>query len=81
MSQLQSTRSQDIIDSLLNPESNNEISSYKEAVDLDGRYSIIEVNVGNLGELLSGKLDNICRSRDLVVKVHDLQGNLAISLK
>ncbi|NNL01889.1 MAG: hypothetical protein HKP39_06400 [Eudoraea sp.] len=80
-SNMQSVRAQNIIDFLLNPESNVELKQYKEAIDLLGRYSSIEVSVGNLGELLSGKLDNVYRDQDLVIKVHALQGSLANNLE
>ena len=77
----QEERSKNILDYLLNPESNIDFESYKEAVDFAGRYRIIVINVGNLGELLSGELDNVYRNPALVVKVHDIQNKLEVNLE
>jgi hypothetical protein len=39
------------------------------------------INVGNLGELLSGELGNIYLDPELVVKVHDIQNKLEVNLE
>jgi hypothetical protein len=69
----QSIRTQSIIDYLLNPNSNIDFESFRTAHNMAGRYGVIVLNVGNLGELLSGDLSNISNNRALVVKVHELQ--------
>ena len=74
----QSTRAQNIIDYLLDPKSTIDIESYKEAMDMAGRYGIIVTNVGNLGKLLSGDLDDIYRNPVLVLKVQELQTKLLV---
>ena len=74
----QSTRTQNIIDYLLDPKSTIDFESYKEAMDMAGRYGIIVTNVGNLGKLLSGDLDDIYRNPALVSKVQELQTNLLV---
>ncbi|MEH6746612.1 MAG: DUF6090 family protein [Maribacter arcticus] len=74
----QSTRTQNIIDYLLDPKSTVDFESYKEAMEMAGRYGIIVTNVGNLGKLLSGDLDDIYRNPALVLKVQELQTNLLV---
>jgi hypothetical protein len=74
----QSTRAQNIIDYLLDPKSAIDFESYKEAMDMVGRYGIIVTNVGNLGKLLSGDLDDIYRNPTLVLKVQELQTKLLV---
>jgi hypothetical protein len=74
----QSTRAQNIIDYLLDPKSAIDFESYKEAMDMVGRYGIIVTNVGNLGKLLSGDLDDIYRNPALVLKVQALQTKLLV---
>lgn len=74
----QSTRAQNIIDYLLDPKSTIDIESYKEAMDMVGRYGIIVTNVGNLGKLLYGDLDDIYRNPALVLKMQELQTKLLV---
>ena len=74
----QSTRTQNIIDYLLDPKSTIDFESYKEAMEMAGRYGIIVTNVGNLGKLLSGDLDDIYRNPALVRKVQELQTKLLV---
>lgn len=74
----QSTRTQNIIDYLLDPKSTIDFESYKEAIDMAGRYGIIVTNVGNLGKLLSGDIDDIYRNQPLILKVQELQTNLLV---
>lgn len=74
----QSTRAQNIIDYLLDSKRAIDFESYKEAMDMVGRYGIIVTNVGNLGKLLSGDLDDIYRNPTLVLKVQELQTKLLV---
>ena len=70
-----------MIEYLMNPSSKVSKAQFELWYHETGRHKIIVINVGNLGELLAGNLENIQQDQELVAVVHQLQRIIATRME